>query len=284
MRRRLETTTCLFIGTSLSDPNLLRYLYRSKPGSRHIAVFVRQGDDWWFEPEYQRVREARELAVLERWRSVNVTPLLADYFSQSAQFVHEVARRRQLGSAYVGYHERLVAWEKEITRILFRRGSAHFRRTQERLQRLLSVWSNEVQGYLDYLGVRGADEYLGLHLWVRDPSSRSLVRLASSARVWRDPNTLQAVPIVRPTNWVAVEAFCAGTTIAQRPGEHSRWNYVLGLPVVIDDERWGRLPVGVLTLASTNSRDESGLARLESRATDQVNLYLTRNAARLLTP
>ena len=33
MRRRLESTTCLFIGTSLSDPNLLRYLYSLEPRS-----------------------------------------------------------------------------------------------------------------------------------------------------------------------------------------------------------------------------------------------------------
>ena len=83
---------------------------------------------------------------------------------------------------------------------------------------------------------------------------------------------------------MAVEAFCAGTVIAQRPGELSRWNYVLGLPVVIDDHRWGRLPVGVVTLASTLPPETSGLADLTSADTDQLSFYLTENAARLLTP
>ena len=136
---------------------------------------------------------------------------------------------------------------------LLRTSTSHFQRSQNALQTLLARWSAIVRDFLADRDLLGAGERLGLHVWVRDPSSRSLVRLASSARVWRDPATLQKVPIRRPTNWVAVEAFCAGTVIAQRPGELSRWNYVLGLPVVIDDHRWGRLPVAgvVAFLAST---------------------------------
>lgn len=284
MRDRLKTTACLFVGTSLSDPNLLRYLYRAESSTPHVAVFVRQADDWWFSSDHESVREPRERTVIQRWKSVNVEPLLADYFSQSAQFVYEIARRRELGAGYVGYHDRLVQWERRIETTLLSANPARFRRAQEGVQPLLETWCTQVRDYLRDTGRAGADEHLGLHLWVRDPSARALVRLASSVRLWRDPNTVQRVPIARPTNWVAVEAFCAGTTIAQRPGELSRWNFVLGLPVVLDDEDWGRLPVGVLTLASTKIAEESGLAKLTPALTDAIATYLTQRAARLLTP
>lgn len=284
MRDRLKRTACLFVGTSLSDPNLLRYLYRAELGAPHVAVFVRQADDWWFSSDYESVRGPREESVLRRWKAVNVEPLLADYFSQSAQFVSEVARRRELGAAYVSYHHRLLDWEKQIERTLLSTEPVRFRRTQERVQPLLEAWCTQVRDYLLDNGAAESDEHLGLHLWVRDPSARALVRLASSVRLWRDPNTVQRVPISRPTNWVAVEAFCAGTTIAQRPGELSRWNFVLGLPVVLNDDERGRLPVGVLTLASTKTGEESGLARLTPALTDAIATYLTQRAARLLTP
>jgi hypothetical protein len=59
---QLETSSCLFVGTSLTDPNLIRYLYGYKQAQSraHAAVFVRQGDAEGVDDE---VRVAREDAA-----------------------------------------------------------------------------------------------------------------------------------------------------------------------------------------------------------------------------
>jgi hypothetical protein len=133
-----------------------------------------------------------------------------------------------------------------------------------------------------------ADEQLGLHLWARLPTpSRQLVLWASSDRSWRDPSTLQPVPIERPTRWVCVEGFCTGTPLIQdveRQNPSSRWNFVRAIPVDLNGEPWLRLPVGVLTFASTKPRSESRLAELPPELFDEIREFLVDNAAALLTP
>ena len=174
MRRRLESTTCLFIGTSLSDPNLLRYLYRSSPGAQHTAVFVRQGDDWWFDDDLADVRTAREKAVVERWSRVHVTPLLADYFAQSAQFVREVADRRLHSADYVSYDDRLRDWEVRVRKTLLRTSTSHFQRSQNALQTLLARWSAIVRDYLRDRDLLGA----GRAAWITRLGARPKLEIA----------------------------------------------------------------------------------------------------------
>ena len=284
---RLANTTCLFVGTSLSDPNLLRYLYRSRGSLNHCALFVRQADSWETRPGVKiQVVRARQKAVWRRWRAVNVAPLHADYFMQSAQFLRELEQMRRLQGDYTPYPVRLAAWEQQVRAgILHRQSRRRFRETQDRLQAELSSWLGTIEEVLRGLDLWGRGEKLGLHLWVRIPSTRSLVLWGSSDRAWRDPRTLQPVPIVRPTSWVAVETFCTGTPIVQSTVAEaaSRWNFVLGIPLLIESSREERLPVGVLTLASVLPRRRSSLSKLGPDLSDLVYGYLAVNGAELLS-
>lgn len=252
-----------FVGASLSDPNLLRYLYRSEGGSRHFALFVRQGDELYSRGDYRGVRAAREEATKRRWRSLGVQPLLADYFIQSSQFVYEVARRHQKSRSYRSYDTRLKTWERKIQRRLPTDNSPMFEKVQNLMQESLATWATEVRDRLSAQDLLGAGEYLALHLWIREPNERMLLRIGSSVRVSRDGRALHRVPISRPTPWVAVEAWCAGTRVVQVLDQaESRWNYVWGIPITLSDESsLGRLPVGVITLASSAPRDVSALGR-----------------------
>ena len=109
----------------------------------------------------------------------------------------------------------------------------------------------------------GPDEKLGLSLWVYNPQRETLTNWASADRVWRDPNTLEPVPIDWRSDFVAVNAFCSGSVASQSTERHtsSRWNHVVGVPLYIESPDIGRLPVGVATLASTSPAPRSVLHR-----------------------
>lgn len=288
VQERLEVSTCLFVGASMTDPNLLRYLYRAHAERRHVVVLPRQADAWTYRRDLlPGVREARETAVLRRWRRMGVEPLQPDYYNQVAQFVGEVALLRELGGRYVSYPKRLVSWERAIRADLLRRDDIRvFRSWQDDLQPLLADWLSDVRLALAENVDIDPDERLALHLWVRLPSQRSLVLWASSDRAWRDPSTLQPVAIERPTQWVSVEAFCHGTSVVQTLDEPktSRWNSVRGIPVQLDHPIWSRLPVGVVTIASTLGSGGSALERADQGTLNSIRLYLAANAADLLTP
>jgi NAD-dependent SIR2 family protein deacetylase len=59
MTERLESSSCLFVGTSLTDPNLIRYLYgyNQAVARTHAAIFVRQGETEGTSAEVAAARE-----------------------------------------------------------------------------------------------------------------------------------------------------------------------------------------------------------------------------------
>jgi hypothetical protein len=283
---KLRSTTCLFVGTSLSDPNLLRYLYRTAGTRQHFALFTRQADSPRGDVS-DLVADSRDRAVLRRWREMNVTPVIADYYVQSAQFLHEVARLRELGDEYEPYVDRLDRWEDEIYGSLLQtRNVTRFRRTQDALHEQLTQWLDAVRRYTRFRRLGQRRELLGLHLWVRRPRRRGLILGASSDRVWRTPGAIQDLRIRLPTIWVAVETFCRGRPMVQNVDRElaSRWRNVVGIPVFLEAEPWGNLPVGVLTLASDLPAPWSSLSRLGASLFDLVAPYLATNARDLLTP
>ena len=284
-------SACLFVGASMSDPNLLRYLYRSKldsdfEGGKAVALLVRQADPWEFADHIDpSVREARAAAVRRRWESAGVMPIQADYFVQSSQFVYELARVRDQGGSYVEYEDRLDLWEAQIEDSLLNENDIGiFQIQQDKLQALLRRWLQDIVEILTEDRVVDGEE-LALQLWVRDPSTRSIVHWASSDRAWRDPGTLPRHRVARPTSRLAVEAFCMGNPVdASLVGMDSRWNFLRAVPIFIEDEEWGRLPVGVLTMSSTSAKSDSILYPEEPDSWDLVLQYVSALAVALLTP
>ncbi len=64
MSERLLNSNCLFVGSSLTDPNLIRYLYGYRGERPHTALFVRQAESARLPP---KVQTAREEATAQRW-------------------------------------------------------------------------------------------------------------------------------------------------------------------------------------------------------------------------
>ena len=89
MRSTLERP-CLFLGTSMTDLNILTRLHnaRSPQDVRHYVIFAR--------PAFANDSEEARHATLEgieqrRWKALGVTPLFASNFADVAQIAFELA-------------------------------------------------------------------------------------------------------------------------------------------------------------------------------------------------
>lgn len=290
MRQRLLHSACLFAGTSLTDPNLLRYLYRSHGGPDDVAVFTRQQEAEQRRSATPALNHQRDGTLRQRWTRLGVRPLLADYYTESAQFLWELASALEDEELPTPYQERLSDWESIISReLLARRAPQRFVSRQDVLQEVLA---DELRRVLETLADDGHEpirgERLGAHLWAHLPSRQSLVvGIGASDRAWRDPSTLVPIPIGWETvrNWAAVQAFCSGSVTSRSTSEQvaTRWNHVVGFPVHSHGPPWGRLPVGALTLASTYSEQRSVLGR-GLGTLRELSRTLTERAAALLVP
>ena len=264
---RFAESTCVFVGASLTDPNLLRYLHRSKTNRPHYAIFARQQDAGIYDEAAQDVIDLREATSEARWRNAGIRPLHVDYFSQSAQLLHEVLHRRNTQARRRVYHplpKRLVRWRNRLQRDVLATRPASFLSMQKELQRVMNDLLGAIRDELTDAGHRpGRNERLGISMWVYDPLSESLANWASADRIWLDPRTMEPLPIDWTSDFVSVQAFCAGSIVSRSTEQYvaTRWNHVIGAPLHVESEATGRLPVGSVTIASTFVEPQSVLHR-----------------------
>jgi hypothetical protein len=263
---QLARTLCLFVGTSLTDPNLIRYLYGYKKAEArpHAAIFVRQGDAEGAEED--EVRAAREDAVARRWARCGVEAVFVDHFADAAQLVYEIGRAREAGNAYEPVGARAARALSRISEVALLKdaGQAAFAQRQVELSRWLRETLN-----LTLRSALGTDppsrEPLALALWLLSEDGRRITGWAHSDRAHQDPTTIESVPLRADSTWVAVRSVCRGVRVDQdRESDVSRWRFIRALPLVID--RPTRLPIGCLTIASTRTRARSVLATIPSDA------------------
>lgn len=262
---RLQNSQCLFIGTSLADPNLIRYLYGYKQSDarRHAAIFVRQGD---LETPPHAVRAVREEAVSKRWARCGVASIFVDHFGDAAQLLYEIGLRREAGPHYVPVAVRASAALRGIgkTALLLGRTADQFAQRQVELSR----WLRETlyQTLRSTLGTDAEpDERLALTLWLLSEDGTTLTGWAHSDRAHQDPMTIEAVAMTPSSTWVAVRTVCQGVRVElDRDSEVSRWRFVRGLPLIIGQPT--RLPIGCLTISSTRPSSETVLVTMPSAA------------------
>lgn len=283
--RRLGESTLLFVGSSLTDLNLLRYLYRSsEPGERHVACFARQQDwDLYVEAD-TALQRLREEAAQRRWEAVGIRSIHLDHFGDVAQLLAEVDLRVRTNHEYVPYRKRLPLWQQALETQRLPIDGADFRKRQRQLQELLA---NLLELLALQLHDRDDDERLTCSLWVYRPNDNALVNWASADRLWCDPDTLRPVPVEWDSDFAAVKALCNGSLVSERTDDQrvTRWNHVVGLPLHLDHAgRWGRLPAGVLTVASTAVKDTSCLVAGEQVLRDDIGRKLGSALAAVLEP
>jgi hypothetical protein len=263
----LHDSTLVFVGTSLLDPNVIRYLHGvthptgSEPA--RFAVFARQ--DTYPEPVRRELRDAREWALAKRWEAIGVRAVFVDHYTDVAQLLAEIARRRALGSAgYTHLPGRAREWIDRVEReILGRDDDERFRDSQRVVNRLLQSALRSAVAEAERLSGRRWSETLQLGLWLVDPEGERLTNWVVTDRLHLDRRTVEPVPIDEYSDWLAVRSFCVGTSLAEaRDVYSSRWKFILSTPLVLESERYGRVPVGCLTTASRAAREHTNLERL----------------------
>ena len=196
---RFAESTCVFVGASLTDPNLLRYLFRSETTKPHYAIFVRQQDAEIYAESAPDVIDLREKTSEARWSNAGIQPLHTDFYSQSAQLLHEVLHRRKtatLRRVYQPLPKRLLRWRNKLDKGVLTTQLSPFRSVQERLHAVMHRLLQGVRADLVDSGHRPEkNEGLGINMWVYDPRSESLTNWASADRILRDPKTMEPHPI-----------------------------------------------------------------------------------------
>ena len=284
----LRDSTLVFVGTSLLDPNVIRYLHGVKPPTggqpARFAIFVRQGT--YPEDVPADFRAAREHGLARRWEALGVTAVFVDHYTDVAQVLAEVARRRTLGAdEYVPLPERAREWLGTVeTGILGWKDDVRFIESQRELNGLLvSALDRAVSEAQRLMEGASWTETLQLALWLVDQSGTKLTNWVMTDRLHLQRQTIEPVVIDEYARWVAVRSYCLGTPLAESRNVYaSRWRFIRGTPLILRSERHGRIPVGCLTTASLTCRENSQLDRMRGEVLAAFNDALSATILTLL--
>lgn len=284
VRAALAQGMFVFVGTSLVDPNLVRYLHGDAGTATppRYAIFVRQ--DTYEQDVPAGVPAAREEAVRARWAAVGVTAVFVDHYVDVAQLLYEMSRAKLLDDTYVPLPDRARDWVEEVqTQILGIGDDQAFVRGQAALGTQLRSALAAAVGAAQELEGRAWDEKLALTLWLIDADATHLVNRVTTDRLHLDQETVEPVDINEHARWVAVRSYCRGLPLAEtREIYASRWHFIRGTPLVIDTERHGRIPVGCLTTASMKRGTETMLDAMDDVVEARFNQALTTSVLALL--
>jgi hypothetical protein len=286
VQQALMDSTLIFVGTSMLDSNVIRYLHGVRPPDggqpARFALFVRQGT--YDEAVPHEVRMAREQALARRWQALGVGAVFVDHYTDVAQVLAEIARRRRLGPDYVPLPARVGEWIDTVERtILGCHDDDRFTHGQRIVNELLRSALERAVAEAERLGGASWKEKLQLALWLVDCEGTHLTTWVMSDRLHIDRDTIEHVPIGEYARWVAIRSFCAGAPLAEtRDVYASRWRFVRGTPLVLETERHGRIPVGCLTTATKAARDDTQLDAMPDAVLAAFNDALSATVLTLL--
>lgn len=310
--------TLLIVGTSLSDPALVRHLYRTakRPHNtpRAYAVILRPEPILGQSEPGRDARARYEAIARERWNAVGVEVLFADYRFQIAQFCSELTLLRsgavnKKGKDAARYGARLDTWftkafargsllsvESDGTEDDYLTASHTFQKRQQLLtEELRAVVNGLVVKPFEHL----ASDHLALHLWCRSPRRLrfgqvhdllegglcALGMIGASDRSWADPESIDTRELHHTSDRLAVRAFC-NQQLALTEAPLGSWDQLVAVPVTLEDGA-RRLPIGVISLnaRSMTAGERTGLTKLlaDPALTAQLTVRLARAGQSLLS-
>jgi SIR2-like protein len=281
---RLKGSLCVFVGLSMTDPNFIRWLYKSagEAGGPRFVMFVRQASP----VADRRVRRLLEDSATARWKRYNVTPVWANYYGEIAQIVHEIGLRCT-GDRPLDFSKRAQA--------RMRCGAARLTPGTDRFaqaQRDASAWLrrrlDDVRGFCaaEDPPVDLSGHSMGLGLWAVDHATGKIMNWVSSDRAYQEPGSVIANPLHADSRWIAASAIADGVSVEEDPKVYaSRWRFVRAMPIVVEPER-ERSVVGALTLTSTSEPGKFPLAKATAPPglLSAIDNFLTERACQFFLP
>jgi SIR2-like domain len=309
--KALEETDSLFVGSSVTDPDMLARLAQTKGNGRmRYALLlapptaIRQGDnELTLDPAEAATRaEAEQQLAREftaaRFRHLGITPITLDFACQVPQFLREVALKVQTSHrrrTYRSYGDRLANWwQKWHTHLGFpveRSGEPGPRPLLMQLawQKMLAdVRDKTITPFLKDNAPGKKSERIMVEVWLRNPrlrdldnpplqaGVRSLFLWASSESLWLAGDTAHwgPVSIKAKDHYVAQEAFREGRTVIKKlEPKRGHWKYCVSMPLILHEEPWYHLPIGVVNVLSDISPPETeigGIAQSDTNAESRL--------------
>jgi hypothetical protein len=266
----LSDYRCLFLGTSFTDPNLMRFIYSAAQDRvagleedeafsaelRHIALFTHHSGD---PPELRRVREE---ITRDRLSDAFVEPVFLDHFGDVSQFVYELRKRiEEEGMPHYDTRCRRVIG-RILKNALYCARPERFAEAQDRQSRWLARTLKQTTDEVDKrCGSNLSAEKLTLSVWLLSEDGSEMTPWVMSDRLHRDPELIPPEPVDVHSRWLAVRAVCGGTWIQTGdPQQRSSWSYIAAFPLLVaDGNRKGRLCVGALSLTTMTPKGETWL-------------------------
>jgi NAD-dependent SIR2 family protein deacetylase len=264
---QLGDAPALFLGTSLTDINIIRYLYQHRGKHRHAVVLVRQAEIYSV-PE--SVRSVREQVAIDRWDSANVDVVFVDHYSDVAQLLSEIARKHIRTDLYVPLPQRAKRYFEPLRETVLRHDikPEKFMEHQDLLNRSLAEVLDQALQALKNEGIDlSTEDGLESALWLVDPTGQYLTCWAATDRIHCQFSGLQTVKLNTQHRFVASTAFCNGTYAADhRNFRNSRWSYIVGIPLwTRNTGDHGRIPIGAMTVMTQTACDKTKLASLDPK-------------------
>ena len=289
----LRQSPCLFVGASMTDANVLRFLRVASdtPAAHgHVALLTRTAGRL---DRDLAVGAALERSTANRWKEFGVQALYPPYYTDTAQFLTELSRRRRMhrdrrrvDDPAARLTTRLAHWETRMSTTTLSTGPRKFASAQDEAHAVLRDWlAIVIRALPARLLAQIGRETFGMQLWVSRNSGSKLLLWAQSTNVWRDPNTLEPIEVAPGTHWGAVDAYCAGSPVLQDlpSGVGSRWAEAFNVPLFLDDAG-GRLPVGVLALSIMDRHHENLLRQLSHVERSKLQRLMSAAGVEYLTP
>jgi len=275
----LNCISSVFVGTSLTDPNLLSYLHstanRTNDDVRHFVLGIGQGDQPPGVDATDLALAASRCASARRLDGMRAEHLAADFFCQTSLFLRELRRNAAGEAALV---EELANWASSAVEIGVLPGTAFAARRSSARFALSEAARAISHNFATSGALHHKDETLALHLWAHDPGAGELILVARSDLEFHDENTLERHSLKMPFHRLVVEAVCSGAPLeADDPAlASSKWGSMLVVPISVDtgDVPYSAVPAGAIVLASNLSAN-AGLTRLRKTPAERAHLLTT---------
>jgi SIR2-like domain len=269
----LTKTACLFVGSSLTDPDVLAKLAETKYQQPRYAVLL--APDQENEPDGSALLElgegdpprvdsderclARD-AVAQRFLHLGVIPIMVDFPHQVPQLLIEIALKIQQGDDYQKYSDRLDKWWSRWAGLF---GFEDELTPGPHNVRLQGFWAHElasIRGRVrEAFGLEpSADEKIVVEAWVRNPRERTLFQWATSEGIWLNGDTAPSCDLGESDIRFGVQrSFRKGRThVAETRPKQGHWRYEVSVPLTLHVAPWHHLPVGVICVRSSKANGE----------------------------